>query len=84
MLCFRKTSTGATAAVSPITTLPVSVVAPTPSPNEAPVSERSDLTYDPNEPRYCICNEVAFGGMVACDSKTVSLLALNCILGSSC
>lgn len=66
----KKTSTGATAAVSPIATLPVSVVAPTPSPSEAPASERSDLTYDPNEPRYCICNEVAFGGMVACDSKT--------------
>lgn len=36
-------------------------------------SERnSDVAYDPNEPRYCVCNEVAFGDMVACDNKTVS------------
>ncbi|KAL1123115.1 hypothetical protein AAG570_002203 [Ranatra chinensis] len=37
-------------------------------------SDRSSASnpdaYDPNEPRYCICNEVAFGTMVACDNKT--------------
>ncbi|XP_075217929.1 inhibitor of growth family, member 3 [Lycorma delicatula] len=39
------------------------------SPQES--SERNtDVTYDPNEPRYCICDEVAFGDMVACDNKT--------------
>ncbi|XP_054280437.1 inhibitor of growth protein 3-like [Macrosteles quadrilineatus] len=42
-----------------------------PSPEEPPQLEASaDLSYDPNEPRYCICNEVAFGGMVACDNQT--------------
>ncbi|GIY89873.1 inhibitor of growth protein 3 [Caerostris extrusa] len=25
--------------------------------------------YDPNEPRYCICNQVSYGDMVACDHK---------------
>uniref|UniRef100_T1IYD5 Inhibitor of growth protein n=1 Tax=Strigamia maritima TaxID=126957 RepID=T1IYD5_STRMM len=27
-----------------------------------------DWTYDPNEPRYCICNQVSYGDMVACDN----------------
>ena len=73
IVCFRKTNTAATvAAVAPVATIPVPVVTPTPAPAETSTSERSDLTYDPNEPRYCICNEVAFGGMVACDNKTVS------------
>lgn len=29
------------------------------------------MEADPDEPRYCICNEVAFGDMVACDNKKV-------------
>ncbi|XP_035230844.1 inhibitor of growth protein 3-like [Stegodyphus dumicola] len=29
----------------------------------------SDWTYDPNEPRYCVCNQVSYGDMVACDHK---------------
>ncbi|KAI9302826.1 hypothetical protein BJ944DRAFT_269334 [Cunninghamella echinulata] len=24
---------------------------------------------DPNEPRYCYCNQVSFGDMVACDGN---------------
>ena len=28
--------------------------------------------YDPNEPRYCICNQVSYGDMVACDNDDVS------------
>ncbi|XP_050666161.1 inhibitor of growth protein 3 [Leptidea sinapis] len=27
-----------------------------------------EWTYDPNEPRYCICNQVSYGDMVACDN----------------
>ncbi|XP_018332032.1 inhibitor of growth protein 3 [Agrilus planipennis] len=29
----------------------------------------ADWTYDPNEPRYCICNQVSYGDMVACDNE---------------
>lgn len=29
--------------------------------------------YDPNEPRYCICNQVSYGDMVACDNDSVSI-----------
>lgn len=27
---------------------------------------------DPNEPRYCLCNQVSYGDMVACDNPDVS------------
>ncbi|XP_042858959.1 inhibitor of growth protein 3-like [Penaeus japonicus] len=33
-----------------------------------PNSENPDWTYDPNEPRYCVCNQVSYGDMVACDN----------------
>ncbi|CAF4930711.1 unnamed protein product [Pieris macdunnoughi] len=33
---------------------------------EEPVEE--EWAYDPNEPRYCICNQVSYGDMVACDN----------------
>lgn len=29
--------------------------------------------YDPSEPRYCVCNQVSYGDMVACDNDDVSL-----------
>ncbi|KZT03574.1 uncharacterized protein LAESUDRAFT_761908 [Laetiporus sulphureus 93-53] len=29
----------------------------------------SDLPIDPNEPRYCFCNQVSYGEMVACDRE---------------
>jgi inhibitor of growth protein 3 len=31
--------------------------------------QSTDWTYDPNEPRYCICNQVSYGDMVACDNE---------------
>jgi len=34
--------------------------------------DNTDWTYDPNEPRYCICNQVSYGDMVACDNSDVS------------
>ena len=35
-----------------------------------------EWSYDPNEPRYCICNQVSYGDMVACDNEAVSILIL--------
>lgn len=32
-------------------------------------TSEGDWTYDPNEPRYCICNQVSYGDMVACDNQ---------------
>jgi hypothetical protein len=40
-------------------------------------AEGSDWTYDPNEPRYCVCNQVSYGDMVACDNEDVSSYALE-------
>ncbi|XP_025191703.1 inhibitor of growth protein 3-like [Melanaphis sacchari] len=28
-----------------------------------------DEPIDPNEPKYCLCNQIAYGTMVACDNK---------------
>ncbi|KAM6987123.1 inhibitor of growth protein 3 [Aplochiton taeniatus] len=36
---------------------------------EAEANSQVDWTYDPNEPRYCICNQVSYGEMVGCDNK---------------
>ena len=33
---------------------------------------QADWTYDPNEPRYCLCNQVSYGDMVGCDNNDVS------------
>lgn len=30
-----------------------------------------DWNYDPSEPRYCVCNQVSYGDMVACDNEDV-------------
>ena len=29
---------------------------------------------DPDEPRYCLCNRVSFGTMIACENNDVSIL----------
>ncbi|XP_005998690.2 inhibitor of growth protein 3 isoform X1 [Latimeria chalumnae] len=36
---------------------------------EAESNTQVDWTYDPNEPRYCICNQVSYGEMVGCDNQ---------------
>ncbi|XP_076861271.1 inhibitor of growth protein 3 [Brachyhypopomus gauderio] len=36
---------------------------------ESDASGQVDWTYDPNEPRYCICNQVSYGEMVGCDNQ---------------
>jgi hypothetical protein len=33
------------------------------------VIETSVLPRDPDEPTYCLCKEVSYGDMVACDNK---------------
>jgi len=36
--------------------------------SNASYSTDQGWNYDPNGPRYCICNQVSYGGMVACDN----------------
>lgn len=35
-----------------------------------------EWSYDPNEPRYCICNQVSYGDMVACDNEDVIFILI--------
>lgn len=39
-------------------------------------TQDGDWVYDPNEPRYCVCNQVSYGDMVACDNENVSVCPL--------
>ncbi|XP_022650019.1 inhibitor of growth protein 3-like isoform X2 [Varroa jacobsoni] len=36
---------------------------------DTPAQANAEWQYDPNEPRYCICNQVSYGDMVACDNE---------------
>ena len=38
---------------------------------------------DPNEPRYCICNQISYGDMVACDNEDVSNIFTGINFGST-
>lgn len=31
-----------------------------------------DMPVDPNEPTYCLCNQVSYGEMIGCDNLDVS------------
>ena len=35
-------------------------------------SAEQSWNYDPSEPRYCVCDQVSYGDMVACDNVEVS------------
>lgn len=39
---------------------------------EAEIDDEGNI-IDPNEPRYCLCNRVSFGTMIACENNDVSL-----------
>lgn len=40
----------------------------------------AEWSYDPNEPRYCVCNQVSYGDMVACDNEHVSIHIFHSVL----
>lgn len=41
-------------------------------------SAATQWQHDPNEPRYCTCNDVSYGEMVGCDNEDVSGLLMYC------
>ena len=63
-------------AAPPAASLPppveVPVVASQPDVVTEEVSGATPWQYDPNEPRYCVCNDVSYGDMVGCDNDDVS------------
>jgi len=36
-------------------------------------AEVLDMPVDPNEPTYCLCNQVSYGEMIGCDNPDVSI-----------
>lgn len=60
---------------TPAQTMPQTPETPSVVLNEGLIVEQAadgEWTYDPNEPRYCVCNQVSYGEMVACDNEDVS------------
>ena len=53
----------------PISTSPMEGVIEEPVETEEWVE--GEWAPDPNEPRYCLCNQVSYGDMVACDNPDV-------------
>ena len=47
---------------------PLPVMSPSTSLSGQTHGSDQEWNYDPNEPRYCICNQVSYGDMVACDN----------------
>ncbi len=41
------------------------------------VNPLGSWNVDPNEPRYCLCNDVSYGEMVGCDNEDVSVISIN-------
>lgn len=72
MMHFRKVSTAVPSSSVVAATVQQPVSPPVITTNTQVVdSDNPDWTYDPNEPRYCICNQVSYGDMVACDNSDV-------------
>lgn len=40
-----------------------------------------DFTIDPNEPTYCLCNQVSYGEMIGCDNFECKIewFHFNCV-----
>nr|XP_023012819.1 inhibitor of growth protein 3 isoform X1 [Leptinotarsa decemlineata] len=77
---WHSSSTGSSTSSSSVSTVVQAAVTPTvvtpapESPNVEVSNQNAEVTdgewtYDPNEPRYCLCNQVSYGDMVACDNE---------------
>lgn len=40
-------------------------------------AEVLDMPVDPNEPTYCLCNQVSYGEMIGCDNPDVCILYIK-------
>lgn len=43
-----------------------------PPPAHVPMPDLTSQPLDPNEPTYCLCQQVSFGEMIGCDNDDVS------------
>lgn len=72
-------ASGVSTSVQSIISTPVAATTAPTSPAVDVSGQNADVTdgewtYDPNEPRYCLCNQVSYGDMVACDNEDVCLI----------
>ena len=44
-----------------------------PTPTQVPMPDLNSQPLDPDEPTYCLCNQVSFGEMIGCDNEEVRL-----------
>jgi inhibitor of growth protein 3 len=67
----------------PVIELPVAANEPmevvTEETMETEESVEGEWAPDPNEPRYCLCNQVSYGDMVACDNPDVRVICYSII-----
>lgn len=61
----------------PASSAPASPSVEVPNSQSAAEATDGEWTYDPNEPRYCLCNQVSYGDMVACDNEDVRIYSIN-------
>ncbi len=56
------------------------------APAHVPMPDLTSQPLDPNEPTYCLCQQVSFGEMIGCDNDDVREVgvALSCALCVSC
>lgn len=54
---------------APVVQVPAPVSPQVETPPQIQDAGTEEWTYDPNEPRYCVCNQVSYGDMVACDNE---------------
>ncbi len=54
-----------------------------PPPGQVPMPDLTSQPLDPNEPTYCLCNQVSFGEMIGCDNDDVSQGHCTNILSTS-
>ncbi|OIV98674.1 hypothetical protein TanjilG_23966 [Lupinus angustifolius] len=54
---------------SQTTVVPAAAAATEAQTTANPTGVEIDLPVDPNEPTYCLCNQVSYGEMVACDNN---------------
>ncbi len=50
-----------------------------PSVPAVPMPDLSSQPLDPNEPTYCVCQQVSFGEMIGCDNDDVRIVLLGCL-----
>lgn len=61
-------ASSASSSISSNTLTPATNVSITESGLVVEQTPEGEWSYDPNEPRYCTCNQVSYGDMVACDN----------------